>query len=255
MKEGAELDFETQNTFDLTVSATDQGGLTVQNSFTIQLTDVLEDATITGTSGNDTLIGSNSGDRIDGLGGNDTLIGNAGNDVLIGGAGGDILNGGDGGDTADYSGSQSKVIIFLSSTWWRPYGVGFGGDANGDKLIDIENVIGSNFSDVLIGDSQDNVFEGQAGNDYLIGGRGEDTFIFKEGDGRDTVLDFNTSNSDMDKIIIEMDGINSFEDLSGHISSVGFFSSSTRIEFASGDRLTLLGVRNNELTEDHFEFL
>lgn len=255
VKEGAQLDFETQNTFDLTVSATDQGGLTVQNSFTIQLTDVLEDATITGTSGNDTLTGSSSDDRIDGLGGNDTLLGNAGNDVLIGGAGGDILNGGDGNDTADYSGSQSKVIIFLSNTWWRPYGVGFGGDANGDKLIDIENVIGSNFNDVLIGDSQDNVFEGQAGNDYLIGGRGEDTFIFKEGDGRDTVLDFNTSNSDMDKIIIEMDGVDSFEDLSGHISSVGFFSSSTRIEFTSGDRLTLLGVRNNELTEDHFEFL
>ena len=255
VKEGAELDFETQDAYALTISATDQGGLTIQNSFTIQLTDVLEDATITGTAGDDTLTGSNSDDRIDGLAGNDTLLGNAGNDLLIGRAGSDVLNGGDGNDTADYSGSQSKVIIFLSSTWWRPYGVGFGGDANGDKLIDIENVIGSNFNDVLIGDSQDNIFEGQDGNDYLLGGSGEDTFIFKEGDGRDTVLDFNTSNSDMDKIIIEMDGIDSFEDLSGHISSIGFFSSSTRIEFASGDRLTLLGVRNNELTEDHFEFL
>ena len=255
VKEGAVLDFETQETYDLTISATDQGGLSVQNNFTIQLTDVLEDTIITGTEGNDTLTGTSEDNQIAGLGGDDTLIGAGGNDLLIGGAGRDVLNGGEGIDTADYSASGAKVIISLTTFGFRPYGVGFGGDARGDKLYDIENVVGSAFNDVLIGNSENNSFEGNAGNDYLVGGSGQDSFIFKQGDGRDTVLDFNTSNSDMDKIIIEMDGIDSFDDLSGLISSVGFFNSSTRIEFASGDRLTLLGVRNHELTEDHFEFL
>ena len=216
---------------------------------------MLEDTIITGTEGNDTLTGTSEDNQIAGLGGDDTLIGAGGNDLLIGGAGRDVLDGGEGIDTADYSASGAKVIISLTTFGFRPYGVGFGGDARGDKLYDIENVVGSAFNDVLIGNSENNSFEGNGGNDYLVGGSGQDSFIFKEGDGRDTVLDFNTSNSDMDKIIIEMDGIDSFDDLSGLISSVGFFNSSTRIEFASGDRLTLLGVRNHELTEDHFEFL
>lgn len=255
VKEGAVLDFETQETYNIVISATDQGGLSVQNNFTIQLTDVIEDTIITGTEADDNLTGTSEDDQIEGLGGNDTLIGAGGNDLLIGGAGRDIIDGGDGVDTADYSSSQSKVVISLSTFGFRPYGVGFGGDATGDKLYDIENLVGSAFNDVLIGNNESNSFEGNAGNDYLIGGRGSDTFIFKEGDGRDTILDFDTSNSEMEKIIIEMDGIDSFNDLSGLISSVGFFNSSTRIEFASGDRLTLLGVRNHELSEDHFEFI
>lgn len=255
VKAGAVLDFETQETYNLIISATDQGGLTTQNTFTIQLLDVVEDSTIIGTSGDDVLEGSANDDQIDGLAGDDILRGNEGNDLLIGGAGRDHLYGGEGSDTADYSTSNSGVSISLSTFGFRPYGVGFGGDATGDRLYDIENVVGSNFNDVLIGDHQDNQLEGGTGNDYLIGGSGSDSFVFKEGDGRDTILDFDTDGSIFDKIIIDVDGIDTFEDLSGLISPIGFFSSSTRITFDTGDRLTLLGVRNNELTADHFEFI
>lgn len=255
VKAGAVLDFETQETYNLTISATDQGGLTTQNTFTIQLLDVVEDSTIIGTSGNDVLEGSANDDQIEGLAGDDILRGNEGNDLLIGGAGRDHLYGGEGSDTADYSTSNSGVIISLTTFGFRPYGIGFGGDATGDRLYDIENIVGSNFNDVLIGDNQDNQLEGGTGNDYLIGGSGSDSFVFKEGDGRDTILDFDTEGSIFDKIIIDIDGIDTFEDLSGLISPIGFFSSSTRITFDTGDRLTLLGVRNNELTADHFEFI
>ena len=50
-------------------------------------------------------------------------------------------------------------------------GTGQGGDAQGDALSSIENVIGSNFDDVLTGDTSDNVLDGGAGDDALEGRR------------------------------------------------------------------------------------
>ena len=47
--------------------------------------------------------------------------------------------------------------------------VGFGGDAQGDRLSNIENLTGSNFDDTL---------EGDAGNNMLVGGLGTDTVSY-----------------------------------------------------------------------------
>jgi Ca2+-binding RTX toxin-like protein len=52
-----------------------------------------------------------------------------------------------------------------------------GGDASGDILIDIENLIGSQSGDTLIGDAGDNSLDGGDGDDHLIGGVGADTLI------------------------------------------------------------------------------
>lgn len=54
-------------------------------------------------------------------------------------------------------------------------GVGYSGDALGDVLISVENLGGSNFGDVLIGDSGSNILSGYNGNDRLDGGLGNDT--------------------------------------------------------------------------------
>ena len=50
-----------------------------------------------------------------------------------------------------------------------------GGDAAGDTLIDIENLIGSAHADTLVGSDLDNVLEGLAGGDVLDGRGGSDT--------------------------------------------------------------------------------
>lgn len=50
-------------------------------------------------------------------------------------------------------------------------------DPVGDSLVNIENVIGSDFNDVLIGDAGDNLLIGGAGDDTLSGGAGNDTLI------------------------------------------------------------------------------
>ncbi|MEC7259650.1 MAG: calcium-binding protein, partial [Pseudomonadota bacterium] len=83
-----------------------------------------------GTLFDDTLVGSV---------GNDRLFGKNGDDLLIGGAGADRLEGGDGIDTVDYSASAAGVTINLERN------SGSGGDAQGDVIVDIENVIGSAF--------------------------------------------------------------------------------------------------------------
>src|SRR5262249_57705343 len=79
------------------------------------------------------------------------------------------LDGGAGNDTASYDTSSTAVTVNLAT------GTGSGGDAQGDTLTNIENLIGSTFNDTLIGDQNANVLIGGAGADTLIGGGGSDT--------------------------------------------------------------------------------
>ncbi|EKD61740.1 MAG: hemolysin-type calcium-binding protein, partial [uncultured bacterium] len=73
------------------------------------------------------------------------------------------------------------------------------GEAVGDSFVSVENLQGSNFGDLLVGDAGNNricgmggadVLRSGAGADLLSGGAGADTFVFLVGDGRDTVRDF-----------------------------------------------------------------
>ncbi|NAZ38176.1 M10 family metallopeptidase [Rubellimicrobium sp. CFH 75288] len=166
---------------------------------------------LTGSGFNDLLIGNAQANTLQGLAGNDTLqgLGGAdrldggdGDDRLVGGAGGDTLVGGNGIDVAVYTNSTAAVTVRLNT------GVGTGGEAEGDRLSAIENLIGSAFDDILAGnalanllqggDGRDNLqgldgddrLDGGAGDDRLTGGAGADEFVFGAGYGKDRVLDF-----------------------------------------------------------------
>ena len=102
---------------------------------------------------------------------NDTLTGDDNDNVLRGGPGYDRLNGGGGTDWADYSGSPEPVTVNLTVTSAQ----GGAGHARGDRLRNIENLIGSAHNDTLTGDSGDNVLRGGAGADTLDGRGGIDT--------------------------------------------------------------------------------
>ena len=104
-------------------------------------------------SGIENLTGSAQADTLTGDGNANTLDGDGGDDTLIGGAGGDTLIGGGGSDTASYAASGAGVTVNLGA------GTASGGDAAGDTLSGIENVIGSAQADTLTGDGGDNVLE------------------------------------------------------------------------------------------------
>ena len=57
------------------------------------------------------------------------------------------------------------------------------GDGGSDTLINIENLLGSDFTDLLTGNAAANTIDGGLGNDVIRGGGGADVLI--GGDGSD----------------------------------------------------------------------
>jgi Ca2+-binding RTX toxin-like protein len=141
-------------------------------------------ALIFGTKFNDILVGTNSDDTILDMDGNDTIVAGAGNDTIFAGKGSDFISGGDGVDTLHYGLSNAAVNVNLATH------VGHGGYAEGDVIFEVENLIGSNFNDTLIGDSNANTINGGDGNDVIHGGSGLDTLI--GGAGNDTLYSDNS---------------------------------------------------------------
>ena len=160
------------------VAATDNSG-----GYSLELTritalDPNRDMELTGTAGADKLVGAGGEDDIKGGAGNDFLSGGGENDTLEGEAGDDTLEGGPGRDTLDggANGVAGDTITYASSAEAVRVNLvtaeATGGDAEGDVIMNIENIIGSAGDDWLRGDTNDNALTGGAGDDTLIGGGG-----------------------------------------------------------------------------------
>lgn len=134
---------------------------------------------ITGNGGADTISGGSGHDTLSGGNGADLLHGDGGNDKLEGGAGSDILIGGAGRDTATYQSANGGVTVSLATLVYQNTV-----SAGLDQLVGIENLTGSKYNDILIGNSDTNILNGMGGNDVLNGLEGNDTLI--GGSGRDT---------------------------------------------------------------------
>jgi Ca2+-binding RTX toxin-like protein len=121
-----------------------------------------------GQAGRDSLHGGAGNDRLVGGLGDDRLLGGAGNDLIEGQAGADVMDGGAGLDTLVYALSEAGVQIRLDR------GTATGGEAAGDRFTGFENVVGSAWKDVLVGDAAANGLQGRDGNDLLNGLGGND---------------------------------------------------------------------------------
>lgn len=134
----------------------------------------LSNGTTSGGAAGDTLIGiegligGSTTDRLSGTTGRNILLGGDGDDFLRGNAGADQLDGGDGSDTALYAESDAGIAIDLAA------GTAEGGSAAGDTLASIENIGGTAFDDIIVGDGSDNRFTGYEGRDVFNGGDGND---------------------------------------------------------------------------------
>ncbi|MGV0027163.1 calcium-binding protein [Phormidesmis priestleyi] len=143
------------------------------------------------------LFGGVGNDSLEGGSGNDALNGDAGNDLLTGDAGNDAIDGDSGNDTVLYQTSLTGVVVNLNSISYSseaspgllPFTIAANTALDGfgttDTLLNIENMIGSGFADILIGSDTANVIQGLAGNDFLVGNAGNDRL--DGGGGNDTI--------------------------------------------------------------------
>jgi hypothetical protein len=115
-------------------------------------------------NGGVTIYGSNANDFLYGGTGNDIIYGGVGSSTFFqGGAGADQLIGSTtGNNTASYAGSAQGVTVDLAT------GVGTGGDAQGDQLTNIQNLIGSANNDTFVASSQANKFDGGTGGSDTV---------------------------------------------------------------------------------------
>lgn len=133
---------------------------------------------VRGTASPDVLVGSAGPNVLEGAGGDDLLEGDVGKDTL---------DGGDGYDAVSYADRAAPIAVDLAA------GTG-GAPGERDALTDIEDAIGGDGADVLLGDAEWNVLEGGDGIDTMNGRAGEDELYGDAGvdaiDARDGEADF-----------------------------------------------------------------
>ena len=181
------------------------------------------DDELSGSDGREVLFGGPGTDNLTGGAGNDNLLGGAGSDVLAGGPGDDAfedigaplegipgvdsVSGGEGNDRLDQGSSDFAIAQAFSGgpgardladypERTRPLTVtldGRGGDGQageGDNIgADVEDVVGGERGDRLIGSASANALDGGPGEDSLAGGGGNDTLAGGSGEPGDDTLD------------------------------------------------------------------
>ncbi len=167
-------------------------------------------------------------DTVDGTSGNDAMgfgYTDADGDAI--GHDGDTINGGDGNDTID-------------------------GDSGGDSID------GGSGDDTLFGGDGDDTITGGSGQDVIVGGRGNDTlssggssnsdtFVIRDGDGSDTILDFDPAAPDI--LAFDMAEIETFQDFLDRLSQD---NADTVVTYDNGETTRLVGVNMTDLGAQNF---
>lgn len=235
---------------------------------------------VRGTDAGETLEGDGAADYLKGDAGDDLLLGHGSDDLLEGGAGADTLDGGEGNDIISLLGATEAVTLDLanmafSSTvhandvYISMEGVLGAADqintlrgSSGDDMFvggsKADLLMGRGGQDVLVSLAGDDSIMGQGGHDTIIAGEGNDMisggaasdfFIFVDGDGADTITDFELPVSPRgikDRVLLDTaDG--SFAQLDFSSTAAGDLV----ISYGEpGDSVTLLGITEADLGQD-----
>ena len=192
------------------------------------------DDSMDGGLGNDTMRGGSGDDSMDGGHGIDNMYGGRGDDSMNGGAGHDSMDGGDGNDTMVGGGmSDTSNIMHGGDGNDEMYGGDDEDEMHGDSGADFmagregddemyagsgndsmrggadnDRMYGGDGDDSMDGGEGNDTLIGDAGDDLLTGGTGGDTFVFANGDGSDTISDFNP---DEDRLYLSEAGYDDIE--------------------------------------------
>ncbi len=231
---------------------------------------------IMGTAANDSMIGTPDKDYMMGLEGNDTIYGRADNDTIVGGAGDDIIYGeggvdtyihnvGDGNDhiySGEYNSFDQLIMngVANEDLFMRPDGYYdlLVTDKNTGETVRIDDqyryagktIEAVNGIDVRFGleinatDVADN-FKGSGYNDTILGGLGDDTlngnhgldtFIHRQGDGNDRIVNAENITPDM-IIMLDNNGVELTQEDIGFVTNVFDL---TVINRNSGETITIV---------------
>ncbi|APE44477.1 hypothetical protein BOO69_14430 [Sulfitobacter alexandrii] len=208
-------------------------------------------------TGNDFMDGGSGNDTLDGWGGFDTIFGGAGDDWIDGGNHADQLHGGTGNDTV--SGGAG-----VDNLW---------GNAGADRMFggeEADRLFGGDGDDALFGDSGNDTLEGGTGDDRIMGGTGfdrilggagddlltgnfnADCFVFVDGDGNDTIEDFEATNPFE---TIDLSGVTDVTDFADLLAN-HMVQEDTNVVITAGDglRITLWSVDLADLDAGDFIF-
>jgi Ca2+-binding RTX toxin-like protein len=211
--------YVVDNSSDVVTENASEGTDTVQSSISYTLGANVENLTLTGTAAKATgnalanvLVGNSANNTLDGAAGADSMSGGAGNDIYIVDNAGDIVteNANEGSDTV-----KSSLSFTLGANVEKLTLTGTSGI----------NGTGNSLANTIVGNSGANILTGGAGNDVLTGGSGNDTFVYKTGDGQDTITDFASGD------IVNVTGYSAVQS----ISQVG---TGVVVVFATGDQIT-----------------
>lgn len=128
---------------------------------------------------NDRLLGDDSSNWMAGLQGSDIVDAGGGSDLLWAGIDGAILNGGadQATDTVAVALSEPALIDLAEGS---VSSMKFADPHPPDRVITVENAVGTSNNDILLGDAFDNGLYGSGGDDWVHGGPGDDLL---RGDG------------------------------------------------------------------------
>jgi Ca2+-binding RTX toxin-like protein len=179
---------------------------------------------ISGTAGDEYLRAGNGDHAYDGKGGNDTLAGGTGNDTYVFGFGsGQDTVYDDGGrnrvqmspgvsaeDVALSRDGNNNLVLTLAGgadtltlhnnpgSYVNPIGQVIFADGTVWDLNPMAArlpIVGTDAPEYLYADNGNYVFNGLGGDDTILGGRGDDTYVFGFGSGHDSVHDYGGNNT------------------------------------------------------------
>ena len=104
-------------------------------------------------------------------------------------------------------------------------------------------------NDRLFGGAGNDLLDGGTGADFLNGGAGDDRFIYRAGDGADTIFGFAAGPGSEDRIRLMVPNVNTFADVLARATQVG---RDTLIDFGGGNSITLRDVMRSSLSADDF---
>ena len=147
------------------------------------------------------------------------------------------------------------AAAFDTALWFvTPYDANFNGTAVDTTLSGgsgIDMLYGHAGNDALSAGGGNDYLNGGTGNDTLTGGAGDDRFVFRTGDGFDTITDFSPGSGSGDTIELHGYDVTSFAALQPLMSQVG---ADTVIQFDVENQIVLHNVTMAQLNSGDFLF-